>query len=275
MHVRCPRIDFSNLNPRWSWHHEFAQRANANSVIPAYIEPFIVKVMHQAKAKLGADDRQLRDDIDIFIKQEVQHYKLHNAFNARIRAAGYPGIAAFEDALQARLQRIFDTKSLAFKLAYAVGFESSALVFAHVWFTRYAEYLDGADPDAVRLWKWHWAEEYEHRDVAFRVYKTIVGRRGLFGGYFYRVSAFLAVSLDLMKCANAIASHLLAVDRATMTPEHRQASEARDKAFMAQFRRDAGQALLNVLRPSYDPATATPTPQAAAYLASNEMTDAP
>lgn len=93
-------------------------------------------------------------------------------------------------------------------------------------------------------------------------------------GYFYRVFAFLAVSLDLMKCANAIASHLLAVDRATMTPEHRQASEARDKAFMAQFRRDAGQALLNVLRPSYDPATSTPTPQATAYLASDEMTDA-
>lgn len=274
MHVRDPKMDFSNLNAHWSRHHEFAQRTNANSIIPSHIEPFIVKVMNQAKAEVTPSDTLLRDNIDVFIKQEVQHYKLHNAFNARIRTAGYPDLARFESALASRLERIFDTKSLAFKLAYTVGFESSALVFARLWFTRYAEYLDGADPEAVRLWTWHWAEEYEHRDVAFRVYQDAVGRKSLFGGYFYRVYAFLVVSIDLMKCANAIASYLLEVDRATMTPAQRRASEERDRAFMAKFQRDAGREFLKVLLPSYDPAACRPMAQASAYLARHEMGDA-
>src|SRR3546814_5300278 len=49
MKARFPKFDFSNIRAHWTPNKEFAQRANAASLIPAYIEPYLLKVMVKAK----------------------------------------------------------------------------------------------------------------------------------------------------------------------------------------------------------------------------------
>src|SRR3546814_6468949 len=49
MKARFPKFDFSNISAHWTPNKEFAQRANAASLIPAYIEPYPLKVMVTAK----------------------------------------------------------------------------------------------------------------------------------------------------------------------------------------------------------------------------------
>ena len=44
MQVRFPKWDFSGLRAHWAPHREFAQIHNAASTVPAYVEPFLLKV---------------------------------------------------------------------------------------------------------------------------------------------------------------------------------------------------------------------------------------
>jgi predicted metal-dependent hydrolase len=76
MKVRKPPLDFSEVPVHWSHNREFAQRWNAGSFVPAYIEPFLVKVLTEAKPLL-AGKPALLDEVGIFIKQEMEHCKQH------------------------------------------------------------------------------------------------------------------------------------------------------------------------------------------------------
>src|SRR3954466_12411805 len=99
MQVRLPKIDYSQVRPDWSPNREFAHDRNASSTIPTYVEPYLIKVMQRAKDVLPAGEVQLHREIEIFIAQESQHYRQHNAFNRRIRDV-YPEIASFEERLK-------------------------------------------------------------------------------------------------------------------------------------------------------------------------------
>src|SRR3546814_8088639 len=51
MQVRFPKWGFSTVRAHWAPNHEFAQMQNAASTVPAYIEPYLVKVMLKAQAR--------------------------------------------------------------------------------------------------------------------------------------------------------------------------------------------------------------------------------
>jgi len=254
MKVRYPKLDFANVRPHWAPHIEFAQRANGSGLIPTYVEPYLVKVMLQAKPLIDPANSRLHADVTVFCKQEAQHCKQHNAFNERLRAEGYPGLAVIEQELANDLERFRTTKSLKFNLAYSDGFEAMGALGAQLWFDCYAEFLEGADPEAVSLWKWHMAEEYEHREVAYAVYHHLYGRRNPFDGWLYRVYGFLFAARHLMGFGDRAAAYLLAEDRKAMTPAEREASLAREKAFRKKLAKVAIPELLKVLSPFYDPA---------------------
>lgn len=254
MKVRYPKMDFSQVRPHWAPHIEFAQRANASSTIPSYVEPYLVKVMLKAKAVLDPSEKELHEELAIFIKQEAQHCKQHNAFNERLRASGYPDLERHEKRLDADLNRFLETKSLKFNLAYSDGFEAMGALGAVMWFDAYSKYLVGADPDVVDLWRWHMAEEYEHREVAFKIYQKLYGRNDLLNGWLYRVYGFLFAVVHLMGYGKRVGKYLLDKDRESMTPEQRQASHAREKEFAKTTGRKALPELFKVLSPSYDPA---------------------
>jgi hypothetical protein len=254
MKVRYPNMDFSNIRPHWAPHIEFAQRANASSTIPSYVEPYLVKVMLKAKAVLDPSEKELHEELAIFIKQEAQHCKQHNAFNERLRTSGYPELQDFERRLEADLNRYLETKSLKFNLAYADGFEALGKLGAAMWFDAYNEFLEGADQNAIDLWRWHMAEEYEHREVAFKIYQHLYGKYDVLNGWFYRVYGFLFAVVHLLGYGKRVGKYLLDKDREGMTPGERAASVAREKQFAKATGKKAIPELLKVLSPFYDPA---------------------
>lgn len=256
MHVRFPKIDYSEIEPHWAPNIAFCQDRNATSIIPAPVEPWLIKLLQEALPLLPPEAAKLRADIRDFIGQESQHFRQHRQFNKRMVEAGYPELAKMEAGLAADLERLTRTRSLKFRLAYADGFESLGAVSGAIWFEHSDEMVGGLDNAAVRLWKWHMAEEFEHREVCFQVYKAIYGRgfwKRIANGYFYRVYGFLFAMWHLRGFASKATAYMVEVDRSRMTPAEQAKLERDTKAFKRFQRRTFLKPLLANFLPWYDP----------------------
>jgi uncharacterized protein len=254
MIVRFPKWDFAGLRAHWSPHREFAQIHNSASTVPAYIEPYLLKVMRLAKNEIDPANVDLHRRLDIFIKQEMQHCKLHLAFNKAIRADGYEGMLPLEKAYEADYERFLKTKSLRFNMAYSEGFEAMSAIAVTNFFEEYDAFLEGADPRAVAMWKWHLAEEYEHREVAHEVYHALYGKNRL-TAYLWRIYGFFYAVRHIRAHTRKVSAYLLDVDRADMTPAERAASVARERAVAAATSKRARAHLKDILSFTYDPAS--------------------
>lgn len=264
MKVRFPKWDFSTMRAKWAPSLEFSQRYNAASTVPAHIEPYLIKVMMAAKKVLDPRHTQLHADLEIFIKQEVQHCKQHVAFNNALYALGYAGMKDIEQPYKDDYDRFLKTKSLRFNLAYSEGFEAMGSTSAEVFFEDLGEFLEGADPDSVAMWKWHLAEEFEHREVAFQVYHAIYGK-GLFS-YLYRLYALFYAVKHIRSHTERVAKYLLSVDRAAMTADDVAASVAREKVVGSKVGKATLPRLLPVLSPFYDPGKKAASPAMQVFL---------
>jgi len=218
MIARNPRITFENALPHWAADHTFAQITNAGSTSLPYVETYLNRVMARATQRIA--DPGLKADIALFCAQEGNHY----------------------EGMLARLP-------LTANAAYCEGFESLGIIHAEFFFEQVDDLLAGADARLVRLWKWHLAEEFEHRSVCYDVY------RALGGGYFGRIRGFLWALRHLGRYGKGVADHLLSVDRQAMDAARRAASLALEKRYRARFLRFAWPRLLHVLSPRYDPRT--------------------
>lgn len=76
--------------------------------MPAHIEPYLLKVMMKAKPLIDARDESIANDLDIFIKQEMQHCKQHIAFNKRMHEIDYDWLIPIEKDLAATFQRFLE-----------------------------------------------------------------------------------------------------------------------------------------------------------------------
>jgi predicted metal-dependent hydrolase len=253
MKARFPKFDFAQVKAHWAPSLEFSQNFNSASLIPAYVEPFLLKVMKIAQGKIDQKNVRLVNELDIFCKQEMQHCKHHLAFNKAIRAQGYEGLKPFEDAIAADYDRFLKTKSLRFNLAYCEGFEAMSSSACEEWFEVYDEFLEGADPQTADLWRWHLAEEFEHRTVCSEVYHELSGL-GPVLGYFYRVYGYFYAIKHLGAFQAAACTYLLAKDREAMTPEEVEASVAREKELKKQISKRFLPMMLMVISPFYNPA---------------------
>jgi uncharacterized protein len=258
MQVRFPKWDFSGLRAHWSPHHEFAQIHNAASVVPAYVEPYLLKVMRLAKDRIDPAQTALHEKLDIFIKQEMQHCKLHLAFNKAVRADGYEGMLALEKDYEADYERYLKTKSLRFNLAYSEGFEAMSAIAVTNFFEEFDHFFEGADPRAVAMWKWHLAEEYEHREVAFDVYHALYGN-GLFA-WLYRLYGFYCAITHIRDHTSRITRYLLAMDREGMSESEVAASVEREREVARRTSKRAREHLKAIISWNYNPAT-RPTPR--------------
>lgn len=262
MIVRYPKIDYSKIRAHWAPNIAFAQHQNATSIIPAPVEPWLIKVLQIAKPRLPADKLALDADIAAFIGQESQHFRQHRMFNKVIAAQGYPRLAEFEQQLADDLDGFLKQRSLKFMLAYADGFESLGAVQGGIWFGRMDDLISGADENAVALWKWHMAEEFEHREVCFQVYHALYSR-GLWGkiwnGYFYRIYGCVYAMQHLQGYMARMFDYLMEQDRAAMDDAQKAQVDRNVKALKAfQLRIFFPQLLKNFL-PWYNPGR-KPTP---------------
>lgn len=252
MKARFPKFDFSNLRAHWAPNWEFAQRANAASLIPAYIEPYLLKVMMQARKQIDPAKARLHADLDVFIKQEMQHCRQHIAFNRRMHDLGYELLKPIESEFEETFARFLATKPLRFNLAYCEGFESLSATACELYFEDYNELLENADPEPTDMWRWHLAEEFEHRTVCSDVYHELCGLNRVFA-YFYRIYGYFYAILHLGRFQLMVSKKLLEHDRAGMTTDALKASQERDKYARKIMARRFFSHFLRICSPFYDP----------------------
>ncbi len=249
MKIRNIDIDFSTAKVFWTPQApEFAQFWNATSSYLPYLEPFLNKVVRKASMQLSDDDAQLREDCRIFIAQEGQHYRNHAKFNALLRESGYPELHKREAVMQADYERFFEEKSLKWCLAYAEGFETLGPILA-CYFLEAARELNNSDVDdpTADLWRWHLAEEYEHRHVCNYLFER------LYPGYWYRIYGILFAGPHMLSYMIRTTLHLLREDY--RTGRIRDPWRSRLRLAGVQFRmfRYLIPRLIKAMLPSYDP----------------------
>jgi predicted metal-dependent hydrolase len=256
MKVRSLKLDFLASTAHWSPHKEFAQIYNAASTVPAYIEPYLVKVMLKAKEMLGPKHEKLHEDLTIFIRQEMQHCKQHLNFNKSLHAK-YPKLLEMETAFEKDYVDLLANRSLRFNCAYSEGFEAMSAIGVSAWFENFDEFIEEADPEVVELWKWHLAEEYEHRTVAHEVFQKLFGGNPIFA-YFYRIYGFFYALKHIKAHTDRVCEYLLSVDREGMTEAEIAASRERYDYAKRLHGSRAKEHLRAILSPFYQPGKRKP-----------------
>jgi predicted metal-dependent hydrolase len=134
---------------------------NALSVTFPVGEAFFVE---SVRAHRDGAPPKLAQEIAAFTRQEVMHTREHVAFNRRVVDAGYD-VSRLEKAVDERLA-FTRSKHPIVSLAATMALEHFTAILAHQLLAD-PRHLDGADPQAADLWRWHALEEIEHKGVAY------------------------------------------------------------------------------------------------------------
>jgi predicted metal-dependent hydrolase len=145
---------------------------NAMSItFPVGEKYFIDSVRHYADR---VSDPALKDQIKGFCGQEGFHRREHQLYNEALRAARGYDVQRMEKRLAGRLAWAQKHLSPLKNLAVTVCIEHFTAVLAELMLQR-GSILDRAEPSMRQLWRWHAAEEMEHKSVAFDVYRAVGG----------------------------------------------------------------------------------------------------
>jgi predicted metal-dependent hydrolase len=145
---------------------------------------FIASVKAHATHAAGT---ALEADVQAFCAQEGIHSREHVRYNRMLDAQGYPA-TRLEQRLEEWLRRIARKISPRRQLAITCALEHFTALMGDTTLSD-PRLLEGADAEMAALWRWHAAEENEHKAVAFDLYQ----RAG--GTYFERVRAMLGATV--------------------------------------------------------------------------------
>lgn len=107
---------------------------------------------------------RLAAEIAAFVRQEAIHTREHVAFNRHVIDQGYD-IRPLEADVDAQLAMAAGRPAIA-SLAATMCLEHFTAILAHELLAD-PRHLEGADPEAAALWRWHALEEIEHKGVAY------------------------------------------------------------------------------------------------------------
>ena len=107
---------------------------------------------------------RLAAEINAFIKQEVMHTREHVAFNRHVTDQGYD-VSLLDRHVDEALAMTAGKPAIA-KLAATMALEHFTAILAHQLLAE-PRHLAGAEPQAAAMWRWHAAEEIEHKGVAY------------------------------------------------------------------------------------------------------------
>jgi len=171
--VRNLRFDIDGDVPRY-WHggrrSVTAFFDNLSVFFPPGERFFIASV--KAHRNLIEDER-LKNEAKAFYAQEAIHSREHVRYNEMLAAHGYP-VEEMEARVQKLLDRVTARSSERMQLAVTAALEHFTALMAHL-LLRDPKILEGAHPVMAALWKWHAAEENEHKAVAYDVYQAAGG----------------------------------------------------------------------------------------------------
>lgn len=107
---------------------------------------------------------RLAAEIQAFVKQEVLHTREHVAFNRHVTDQGYD-VSRLEAHVDAALALTKGRPPVA-NLAATMALEHFTAIIAHELLAN-PRHLAGGEDEAAGLWRWHAAEEIEHKGVAY------------------------------------------------------------------------------------------------------------
>ncbi|KQH79094.1 hypothetical protein AO501_01555 [Mycobacterium gordonae] len=251
MKVRNIDIDFSTAEIFWTPETpEFAQFWNATSSFLPYLEPFLNRVVREGMDKLDEDesDRQLRADCRIFMAQEGQHYRNHEKFNSKLRNSGYPDLSDREALMKADYADYEENKDFKFRLGYAEGFETLGPILACYFLEAARELQDPrVDDPTADLWRWHLAEEYEHRHVCNYLFHRLVP------SYWYRLYGMAYAGQHMLSYMIRTAIYLIREDHRTGRISDPWRSGLRLAGVCGRMLRYAIPRFIKSAHPRYDP----------------------
>jgi uncharacterized protein len=256
MKIRNIDIDFSNAEIYWTPETpEFAQFWNATSTFLPYLEPFLNTVVREGMGELSDEERdqQLRRDCRIFMAQEAEHYRNHEKFNKKLRESGYSELSAREAVMKADYERYQEQRSQRFRLGYAEGFETLGPILACYFLEAARELQDpSVDDPTADLWRWHLAEEYEHRHVCNYLFHR------LYPAYWYRLYGMAFAGRHMLSYMIGTALYLLREDRRTGKIVDPWRSRLRFAGVLGRMLGYAVPRMIKSAHPKYDPMTIPP-----------------
>lgn len=185
--VRNVRFPLGDGVPRY-WHggrRSVTLFFNNLSIFFPAGERFFIASVKRYKDRIK--DEPLREEVAAFCAQEGIHGREHIRYNEMIRDQGYPA-----EELERRVKRILRVVTAVapkrHQLAATCALEHFTALLAH-FLLQDDRLLKGAHPAMAALWRWHAAEENEHKAVAFDVYR-LAG-----GNYLERVVVMVVASL--------------------------------------------------------------------------------
>jgi len=193
MEIRKLPFEFSSdIHPHWHKQKpEWSHMVNGTSLTMPFLEPYLIKTMRKANELI--DSAALKNEVNLYIGQEGQHFQQHRKFNDILINNGYAELATIEAEMKQTYRHFENNKSLKFNLAYAAGFETMALGVAH-WLINDKKYLfEGSDTNVASLILWHFVEEIEHKCVAIDAYNH------LYGNYFYRIYGMFYSTIHIIR----------------------------------------------------------------------------
>jgi uncharacterized protein len=186
--VRDERFN-RGTNPRRWWAGEPFGTAWHNALSATFPrgEAFFIEAV---KAHREGADAKLDAEIRAFVRQEINHTREHIAFNRLAEDAGYD-IKAIDTRVAEMLALTKDRPALA-NLAVTMALEHYTAMMAAEFLENPAHFAD-ADAEVRDMWRWHAAEEIEHKGVAFDTWNHAT--RDWTPGKRWRVRSLVMVSV--------------------------------------------------------------------------------
>lgn len=200
---------------------------NAFSILIPPGERFFIQAVKSFEDR--ASDSETQALITAFVQQEGLHSRAHNEFNASFERFGVDVAreAAYAKEVFACVEKYLPKK---LQLGATAFLEHLTAVGAHLLFVepKIGEWMH---PEALRFWRWHAAEELEHKAVAFDLFRKVGG------GYALRIFSAVVALVLLAVPFNKIARRMIKGDPNPIDDEtRRQAREIQRHVMGAQLR---------------------------------------
>ncbi|CAA0078415.1 Uncharacterised protein [Halioglobus japonicus] len=190
----------------WFDNHAFKTAwFNAMSITFPLGEKFFIDSVRHFSDRI--EDPKLKEDIRGFCGQEGFHRREHQRYNESLcRQRGYD-LQVMEGRLERNIQRGYKFLTPMQRLAATAAIEHITAILAESALCDENPMVSPADSAMQELWRWHAAEEMEHKAVAFDVYRAVGGTEKM------RRSAMRQATFFLMADVGMALVHMLRKDK--------------------------------------------------------------
>ena len=150
--------------PQRLWHGESVEATAIYNALSSTFPIGEAYFVESVRAFRHGTPPKLAEEIKAFTTQEVIHSREHDAFNRRAAEAGYD-LSKLEQRVEERLAITRERPPIV-NVAATMALEHFTAILAHQLLAN-PRHLEGAEPEAAELWRWHACEEIEHKGVAY------------------------------------------------------------------------------------------------------------